>query len=76
MNDEIRIYGRIITYIGLLFSPPVAVLAIYAYLHDLKIGRNPSLKALIMVEIFLISYSIFAYWAIKRFGWDFWRKDK
>lgn len=76
MNDETRLYARIITYIGLLISPPAAVLAIYAYLHDLEIGRHPSLKKLIMAESFLIGYSIFAYWGIKRFGWDFWRKDK
>ncbi|MGZ3790612.1 MAG: hypothetical protein ACXVCQ_18955 [Bacteriovorax sp.] len=76
MNEETGLLGRIVTYIGLLMAPPAAILAIYAHLHDLKIGRHPSVKPFAIAEVVLIGYSIFAYWLIKRMGWDFWNEHK
>lgn len=76
MNDEKKISAKILTFAALILAPVASIVIIYAYIRDYKLGLQPSMKSLIVIEGFFIGGAFYVYWLIKRMGWDFWRKDK
>lgn len=76
MNDESKMFVKVFAFVSLVLAPLTSVVIIYVYFRDLELGRHPSIKSFIGLEAFFIGGSFFAYWLIKRMGWDFWKKDK
>ncbi len=76
MNEDQEMFLRFGLFTVLLMSPVMIVGPIYAYVRDLHLGRQPLLETLIAIELFSIGSTVFAYWFIKRQGWDFWRKGR